>query len=101
LTDPPKAPLLIPAGGAFDDQHGFSIDSPWRAQFSEKNPPYHLRSTRCIGAPTASIINAVSKATKTRVDVQALKLIAIFCGVGLAVSLIVATYGLDLSWAFF
>jgi hypothetical protein len=49
----------------------------------------------------ASIINAVSKATKTRVDVQPLKLIAIFCGVGLAVSLIVATYGLDLSWAFF
>jgi hypothetical protein len=36
-----------------------------------------------------------------RVDVQALKFVAMLCGVGLAVSLIVATYGLDLSWAFF
>jgi hypothetical protein len=49
----------------------------------------------------AAVINAVLKATETRVDVEPLKVIAIFCLVGLAVSLIVASYGLDVSWAFF
>jgi hypothetical protein len=34
-------------------------------------------------------------------DVETLKTIAMFCGVGLLVSLMVATYGLDLSAGFF
>jgi hypothetical protein len=34
-------------------------------------------------------------------DAEVLKMIAIFCGVGLAVSLIVASYGLDLAPGFF
>jgi hypothetical protein len=37
----------------------------------------------------------------TSSDVEILKTIAIFCGVGLVVSLIVASYGLDLSPGFF
>jgi hypothetical protein len=34
-------------------------------------------------------------------DIEILKMISIFCAVGLAVSLIVASYGLDLSPGFF
>jgi hypothetical protein len=49
----------------------------------------------------AAIINAIRKATENSVDVETLKVVAIFCGVGLAVSLIVASYGVDLSWGFF
>ena len=44
-----------------------------------------------------AIIKAVPNTTETRV----FKFVGVTCGVGLAVSLIVATYGLDLSWAFF
>jgi hypothetical protein len=49
----------------------------------------------------ASIVNAVLKTTETSVDAQAFKFFAAFCGVGLGVSLLVATYGVDLSWGFF
>jgi hypothetical protein len=48
-----------------------------------------------------AIIKAVPNATETRADVQVFKLVGMMCGAGLAVSLIVATYGLDLSRAFF
>ncbi len=34
-------------------------------------------------------------------DVEVLKMIAMFCGVGLTVSLLLASYGLDLSPGFF
>jgi hypothetical protein len=37
----------------------------------------------------------------TDVEVETLKTIAIFCGVGLVVSLLLATNGLDLSAGFF
>lgn len=37
----------------------------------------------------------------TSADVEVLKTVAIFCGVGLAVSLVVASDGLDLSPGFF
>jgi hypothetical protein len=49
----------------------------------------------------ASIVNAVLKATETSVDAQRFKFVAICCGVGLGISLIVATYGVDVSWGFF
>jgi hypothetical protein len=39
--------------------------------------------------------------SRTQVDIESLKTIAIFCGVGVAVSLIAASYGLDLSPGFF
>jgi hypothetical protein len=48
-----------------------------------------------------AIINAVLRATETRVDDESLNVVAMFCVVGLAVSLIVAGYGVDVSWAFF
>jgi hypothetical protein len=48
-----------------------------------------------------AVINAIPNANETDVDVQALKVVAIFCGVGLAVSLILASHGVDLSLGFF
>jgi hypothetical protein len=38
---------------------------------------------------------------ETQFETETLKALAIFCGVGLAVSLILLTYGLDLSAGFF
>jgi hypothetical protein len=49
----------------------------------------------------AAIARVVSRAFRTDVDVEALKIVAIFCGVGLAVSVLIASYGLDLSAGFF
>jgi hypothetical protein len=49
----------------------------------------------------AAIARAISRAFRTDVDVETLKIIVIFCGVGLLVSLLVASYGLDLSPGFF
>jgi hypothetical protein len=47
-----------------------------------------------------AVIHAILNANETDVDVQALKVVAIFCRVGLAASLIVATYGVDSAGAF-
>jgi hypothetical protein len=49
----------------------------------------------------AALARALSRASGTNVDVETLKTIAIFCGVGLFASLLFATYGLDLSPGFF
>jgi hypothetical protein len=49
----------------------------------------------------AAIARALSRATGTDVDVEIVKTLAMFCGVGLFVSLLMATYGLDLSVGFF
>jgi hypothetical protein len=47
------------------------------------------------------IARVLSRVSGTQVDVEILKTIAMFCGVGLFVSLLLATYGLDLSAGFF
>jgi hypothetical protein len=49
----------------------------------------------------AAIAKALSRISGTSVDVETLKTIIIFCAVGLTVSLICLTYGLDLSPGFF
>jgi hypothetical protein len=49
----------------------------------------------------AAIARVLSRFSGTDVEVATLKTIAIFCGVGLLVSLLVASYGLDLSPGFF
>jgi hypothetical protein len=49
----------------------------------------------------AAIAKALSRVSGTQVDIETLKTIAIFCGIGLSVSLIAALYGLDLSAGFF
>jgi hypothetical protein len=49
----------------------------------------------------AAIARVLSRISGTELEVEALKAIAIFCGLGLLVSLLFATYGLDLSPGFF
>jgi len=50
----------------------------------------------------AAIARALARAfPETRIEVETLKIIAMFCGVGLFVLLLSATYGLDLSAGFF
>jgi hypothetical protein len=49
----------------------------------------------------AALARALSGVTVTQVDIETLKTLAMFCGVGLTVSLMVASYGVDLSAGFF
>jgi hypothetical protein len=50
----------------------------------------------------AAIARALSGAfPATDNEIESLKIVALFCGVGLVVSLMVASYGLDLSPGFF
>ncbi len=49
----------------------------------------------------AAIARVLSRATGTDIDVEIVKMLAIFCGAGLLVSVLLATYGLDLSEGFF
>ena len=53
--------------------------------------------------PTMAVLAKIilSRVSSTDVDVETLKTIIMFCGVGLAVSLMCASYGLDLSPGFF
>lgn len=48
-----------------------------------------------------AIARVLSRVSGTQIDVEMLKTIAMFCGVGLTVSLLLASYGLDLSPGFF
>jgi hypothetical protein len=47
------------------------------------------------------LVQALSRFGGTNVEIETLKLLAIFCGAGLLVSIVFATYGLDLSPGFF
>ena len=49
----------------------------------------------------AAIARALDRALGIQVDIETLKTLAIFCGAGLTVSLLLASYGLDLSAGFF
>jgi hypothetical protein len=49
----------------------------------------------------AAIAKVLSRVSGTEVDVETLRIIAMFCGVGLLVSLLLVSYGLDLSGGFF
>lgn len=48
-----------------------------------------------------ALVQAFSRATLTETETDILKVIALFCGAGLFVSVLFATYGLDLSPGFF
>jgi len=48
-----------------------------------------------------AVTKLLLRASGTRADVETLKTIVIFCGVGLVVSLLFVSYGLDLSAGFF
>jgi hypothetical protein len=49
----------------------------------------------------AAIAELLLRAPEIQVDGETLKTIVIFCGIGLVVSLLFASYGLDLSAGFF
>jgi hypothetical protein len=49
----------------------------------------------------AAIARVLSHASGTEIDVKTIKTLVMFCGVGLTVSLMLASYGLDLSPGFF
>jgi hypothetical protein len=49
----------------------------------------------------AAIARALDCRSTIQIDIQTLKTLAIFCGAGLTVSLLLASYGLDLSPGFF
>jgi hypothetical protein len=48
-----------------------------------------------------AVVQALSRFGGANVETETLKLLAIFCGAGFAVSIVFATYGLDLSPGFF
>jgi hypothetical protein len=49
----------------------------------------------------AVLVQALSRFGGSEVETETLKLLAMFCGAGLLVSVVFATYGLDLSPGFF
>ena len=48
-----------------------------------------------------ALVQALSRPSGAETETDAFTIIALFCGVGLLVSLTLATYGLDLSPGFF
>ena len=48
-----------------------------------------------------ALVNALSRTFQSGQEIDALKQIALFCGAGLLVSLILLSYGVDLSPGFF
>ena len=49
-----------------------------------------------------ALVQAFSRfSAATNIETETLKMLTIFCGVGLVISLLVASYGLDLSPGFF
>jgi hypothetical protein len=49
----------------------------------------------------ATIARVLSRVSGTHIDIETLKTLIMLCGVGLFVSLLFASYGLDLSAGFF
>ena len=52
-------------------------------------------------SPMTALVQALSRLSGTETETDAFTIVVLFCGVGLLVSLTLATYGLDLSPGFF
>jgi hypothetical protein len=63
--------------------------------------PASISEAKLLRTQMAAIARMLSRASGTQVDIETLKTIVMFCGVGLTVSLLLAAYGLDLSPGFF
>jgi hypothetical protein len=48
-----------------------------------------------------ALVQALSRASRIDIEIDPFTAVALFCGAGLFVSLLVASYGLDLSVGFF
>ena len=53
------------------------------------------------GRKMTALAQALSRASGTQIGAETLRIVAMFSGVGLFVSLLFASYGMDLSAAFF
>lgn len=62
-----------------------------------------LSRGKILEVAMTALVQAISRisATRTETETDMLTIVALFCGAGLAISLICATYGLDLSPGFF
>lgn len=72
--------------------------SPSRATTASSMPRLEALTWR---RTMAAIARDLSRISRIDLDVETLKTLVIFCGVGLVVSLLFASYGLDLSVGFF
>ena len=66
----------------------------------ERTTTMAIKASSSPGAGLAATARVFPRASKTQVDVESLKAIAILCGAGLVVSLLFATNGLDMSTFF-
>ena len=48
-----------------------------------------------------ALVQALSRISHVNIETEALEAVLMFCGVGLLVSLLMASYGLDISAGFF
>jgi hypothetical protein len=48
-----------------------------------------------------ALVQAFSRLSSTKIETETLRALLMFCGAGLFVSLLLATYGLDISPGFF
>ncbi len=64
-------------------------------------PAPNFRNCKMVAIAMATIAKVLSRASGADINAAALKTAAIFCGAGLFVWLLVASYGLDLSAGFF
>ena len=64
-------------------------------------PRVELSKAKLGGPEMVAIARVLSRVSGTNVDVETLKTLLMFCGVGLMVCLILVSYGLDLSPGFF
>jgi multisubunit Na+/H+ antiporter MnhF subunit len=71
-------------------------------QFSGQcDNPSWVRNTLGDDAMVAAIARVIARVSKATDDNETLKILTVFCLVGLLVSVIAARHGLDMSWAFF
>ena len=77
------------------------------ARFGLTSLATHLKPTvttieiQALEVVMAAIARILSRVSGTDIEVETLKTVAIFCGAGLLVALLSASYGLDLSPGFF
>ena len=60
-----------------------------------------IRNTLGDDVMVAAIARVIARVSKATDDNETLKILTVFCLVGLLVSVIAARHGLDMSWAFF
>jgi hypothetical protein len=81
-------------------RHDETVLCPWRND-PETEHCYHHRAGQARRTQMAAIPRTVFRRVPTETEFEAFKSVVMFCAAGLFVSLLVATYGVDLSPGFF